>query len=129
MARNMKKIQFGVTAYEIDDLAHKVIIGVKIATSSLYDYYLLGKKKQSKVGDVFSILNSTKVEVARVRITKVELMRFGDITEQFVIEEGDGSFDNWLIIHESFYSKQLSEIGKELNFETLLVCEWFELVD
>ena len=103
MARNMKKIQFGVTAYEIDDLAHKVIIGVKIATSSLYDYYLLGKKKQSKVGDVFSILNSTKVEVARVRITKVELMMFGDITEQFVIEEGDGSFDNWLIIHESFY--------------------------
>lgn len=51
--RKVKKIQFGVTAYEIDDLAHKVITREKIATSSLYDYYLIGKKKQSKVGDIF----------------------------------------------------------------------------
>ena len=64
-----------------------------------------------------------------MRISKVELIRFGEITEQFAIEEGDGNLDNWLTIHEFYYSKQLSEIGKGLNFETLLVCEWFELVD
>ncbi len=129
MLKICKKIQFGATADEIDDLAHKVITGEKIATSSLHDYYLIGKKKQSKIGDVFSILNSTKEEVARVEITKVELVKFGDITEQFAKEEGDSSLVNWLAIHQPYYSKLLSEIDKELNSEALLVCEWFEIID
>lgn len=126
---NMEQIQFGATADEIDDLTRKVIIGEKIATSSLHDYYLIGKKEQSKVGDVFSILNSTKEEVTRVEITKVELVKFGNITEQFAKEEGDGNLENWLVIHQPYYGKSLAKIGKELNLEILLVCEWFKVVD
>ena len=128
MNYNIEKIKFGCSSSEVDDLANKVMMGKKVATSSLLDYYLIGKKKQSKVGDCFSILNSVDKEVVVVRVERIETVKFGDISEEFAKEEGDGSLENWRIIHESYYSQLLSEIGKDLNAETLLVCEWFKVV-
>lgn len=123
------KIQFGSSPHEIDHLAEKVLNGEKTSTSSLLDYYLVGLKKRSKIGDSFSILNSSGEEVTIVSIEKVEIIKFGDITAKFAREEGDGNIDNWKAIHYPYYSQLLSEIGKVLNEETLLVCEWFKVVD
>ena len=125
---NIEKVKFGNSIYEIDDLANKVLIGEKVATSSLLDYYLIRKKKKSKVGDCFAILNSVNKEVAIVKVERIETLKFEDITEEFAKEEGDGSLENWRIIHEPYYSQLLSEIGKELNAETMLVCEWFKVI-
>lgn len=124
----MEKVKFGSSPIEIDDLANKVLTGEKTATSSLLDYYLNRLKKVSNVGDYFSILNSSDKEIAIAMVEKVEIVKFGDITETFAIEEGDSSLENWLAIHRPYYSKLLSEIGKELNQETLLVCEWFKVI-
>jgi len=125
----IEKIKFGGSPREIDDLADKVLKGEKVATSSLYDYYLGGLKKYSKVGDLFSVLDSTEKETAIVRVEKIEIIKFGDITETFASEEGDGNLTNWLAIHRPYYSKLLSDIGKELDSDTLLVCEWFKVVE
>ena len=125
----IKTIQFGSTASEIDDLAHKVLTGEKTATSSLHDYHLLGLKKQCNVGDQFFIVDSTGNELATVEIVKIELRKFEDITEQFAVEEGDGSLENWLCIHWPYYSRLLAEIGKELYADTVLVCEWFKIIE
>lgn len=122
------RIKFGSTSVEIDNLANKVLIGKKVATSSVLDYHLQGLKRKSKVEDCFSVLDSSEKEVAIVRIEKIEIVKFGDITENFAIEEGDGSLENWQAIHKLYYSKLLSEIGKELSSETPLVCEWFKVI-
>lgn len=121
-------IKFGSSPSDINELAGKVITGDKTATSSLYDYHLKGLKKSGKVGECFSILNSSDEEVALIKIERIEIIKFGEITDEFAIEEGDGSFDNWLSIHQPYYSKLLCNIGKELNDETLLVCEWFKVI-
>lgn len=125
---SLETIKFGSSPYEVDELAYKVLKQEKVATSSLLDYYLIGKKKRSKIGDCFAILNSDDDEVAIVRIERINTFKFGDIGEEFAKAEGDESLDNWLMIHKQHYSKQLSEIGKELTSETLLVCEWFKVV-
>jgi len=125
----MDKIQFGSTPQEMDELAHKVLTGEKVATSSLLDDYLTGKKKESRVGDIFLIMNAANEEIARVRIIKVETRKFGEITEEFAHEEGDGNLENWRAIHFPYYSRLLSAMGRELDTETLLVCEWFEVVE
>ena len=122
------KIKFGSSPNDIDDLASKVLTGEKTATSSLLDYYFMGLKKMSEIGSYFSILNSFDKEIAIVRIEKIKIIRFKDVTEEFAIQEGDGSLENWLIIHQPYYSGLLSEIGKELGVDTLLVCEWFKVV-
>lgn len=126
--RTIPTMKFGSSSSEMDNLSGKVATGAKTATSSLFDLYLTGKKKQSKTGDCFSILNAANKEVAVVRVERIETVKFGDITEEFAKEEGDGSLENWKAIHLSYYSKLLSEIGKELNGETLLVCEWFKVI-
>lgn len=124
----IEKIKFGSSPVEINDLANKVLSGEKVSTSSLLDYYLFGLKKPGKVGNYFSILNSSEEEIAVVKIEKIETVKFGNITESFAIEEGDGDLENWIAIHQPYYSKLLSQIGKELNADTLLVCEWFKVV-
>lgn len=124
----ISKISFGGTDPEKDDLAGKVINGQKTATSSLEEYYFLGLKKRSKVGDYFSVLDSSGKEVALVRIEKIGNIQFGNVTEKFAVEEGDGSLENWKSIHQPYYSELLQKIGKELNDETILVCEWFKVM-
>lgn len=126
--KTTQQFKFGNTAKSIDELADKVLSGEKTATSSLFDYYSLKKKKLSKLGDYISILNSFDEEVAVVRIVKMEIIKFKDISESFAREEGDDNLQNWIAIHEQYYSKQLACIGKELTGDTELVCEWFCLV-
>lgn len=120
--------QFGGNDSQIDDLALKTLKGEKTSTSSLYDYYLLGKKEMSRVGDIAVILNSNNEEVCKVRINWIEVVDFKNITEKFAKEEGDGSLENWLQIHNQYYSEQLNKINKELTPDTKLVCEWFSVV-
>jgi uncharacterized protein YhfF len=126
--KEIEKIKFGSSPEVIDDLANKVLTGEKTATSSLLDYYSNGLKKISEVGSYFSILNSFEKEIAIVKVEKIETVKFEDITEEFAIQEGDGSLKNWQDIHHPYYSELLSKIGKDLKPETLIVCEWFKVV-
>lgn len=123
-----QQIKFGSADEVIDELARKVLSGEKTATSSLLDYYKHGLKDSCTVDDYISILDSSDNQVAVARIVKSEIVRFGNITESFAIEEGDGSLANWIMIHRPYYSHQLSVIGKELTDDTKLVCEWFQVV-
>lgn len=119
------KIQFGGNT---DELARQVLSGKKIATSSLYDYYRMNLKEMSKVNEYASILDSYENEICVVRIERIEIIQFQNITETFAIEEGDGNLQNWLKIHTEYYSAQLEKIGKELMSDTELVCEWFKVI-
>ena len=119
------KIQFGS---DPDGLAEKVAAGGKTATSSLYDFYRMNIKEMTKVGEYASVTGADGTEKCIVRIERTEVMRFGDITESFAIEEGDGSLENWLEIHTEYYSSLLERMGRKLTDETELLCEWFKVV-
>ncbi len=123
-----QQIQFGSAAKDIDELAQKVLSGEKTATSSLLDYYRKGLKEISSVDDYMSVLDSFGNPVAIIRVIKTEIKRFGDISESFAIEEGDGNLAQWKAIHHPYYSKLLSDINEELTNDTELVCEWFQLI-
>lgn len=128
MIKIKQSIKFGSTKREVNDLAHKIITKEKTATSSLLDYYREGLKEISSVDDYMSILDYDNNQIAIVRVIKTEIVKIGNISESFAIEEGDGSLANWKAIHYPYYCNQLSAIGKELKEDTELVCEWFELV-
>ena len=82
----------------------------------------------SKVGDLARVVISSGEEICIVKINRIEIVNFGDITGKFACEEGDGGLDNWLEIHTQYYSEELQRINKELTPDTKLVCEWFEVV-
>ena len=116
------RIQFGCNA---DELAMKVLSGKKTATSSLYDYHY---KDIIKVNEYASILDSNNKEICIIQITKIEIVKFKNITEEFSIEEGDENLENWRNIHTKYYSSLLKKIGLQLTGETNLLCEWFTVV-
>ena len=123
-----EKIKFGNTKKEMDELANKVLTGKKTATSSLLDYYRKNLKKLSTINDYMAVLDSSDNQIAIVRIVKTEIVKFGNITESFAQDEGDDSLANWLNIHKAYYSDKLSLIGKKLEDDTELVCEWFQII-
>ena len=119
------RIQFCNTA---DELAEKVLIGDKIATSSLYDYYSMNLKEMIKENEYAFILDSHGKEICIIQIKRNEVVEFQNITEQFAIDEGDENLANWLKIHTEYYSLLLEKIGKRLTRETKILCEWFTVI-
>lgn len=117
------RIQFGC---DTDELADKVLSGEKTATSSLYDYSLMNQE-EIKVNEYASILDSQGKEKCIVKIERIEIVDFQDITEEFAVNEGDGCLDNWIKIHTEYYSSLLEKIDKKLTGRTKLVCEWFSV--
>ena len=93
------RIQFGC---DTDELADKVLSGEKTATSSLYDYSLMNQE-EIKVNEYASILDSQGKEKCIVKIERIEIVDFQDITEEFAVNEGDGCLDNWIKIHTEYY--------------------------
>nr|WP_270516669.1 ASCH domain-containing protein [Sanguibacteroides sp. AM78-02pH3A] len=119
-------MQFGD---QTDKLAQKVLFEIKTATSSLYYHYCLNLKKISKVNDYASVLDSLGNEICIIRIEKIKIIQFQNITETFAIEEEeDGNLENWLKIHTKYYSGLLGKIGKKLTHETELIREWFKVI-
>ena len=92
------RIQFGC---DTDELADKVLSGEKTATSSLYDYSLMNQE-EIKVNEYASILDSQGKEKCIVKIERIEIVDFQDITEEFAVNEGDGCLDNWIKIHTEY---------------------------
>ena len=105
------RIQFGC---DTDELADKVLSGEKTATSSLYDYSLMNQE-EIKVNECASILDSQGKEKCIVKIERIEIVDFQDITEEFAVNEGDGCLDNWIKIHTEYYSSLFLYIQKSNN--------------
>jgi uncharacterized protein YhfF len=72
--------------------------------------------------------------VAVIETTEVRVVRAGGVDEQFTIDEGEGfrSVADWRVAHERFWSSEnyRREVGVvDLDDDTLVVCERFQLVD
>ncbi|MBO0477660.1 ASCH domain-containing protein [Vagococcus sp. DIV0080] len=125
----MKKVvRFGSERDEQTYLAHLVLDGVKIATSSLKELQELMTKPKTSLNDRWIIQNGWAEEVCQVDVTTVELIPFGEVTERFAIDEGDGSYENWYNIHSHYYQQLLNKYDRVLSDETILECVYFKLI-
>ncbi|MBS4224207.1 ASCH domain-containing protein [Lederbergia citrea] len=118
--------QFGDTP---DELAQLVIDGVKTATCSGHIFYELENEPLPTTEDYSIILNSNEEPVAIIKTVEVKLVPMNEVTEEFAVAEGDGTYQNWKDIHVRFFTNELSKHGLEFSEDMLLVCERFRLVD
>jgi uncharacterized protein YhfF len=126
-AKKPLRVKFGGTAKEQDELAEKVLKGEKSATSSLLYLQEIGEVSGTNVGDIWLIENSTGQSQAKVKVSNVAYVPFGEVKEHFALLEGDGSFQNWYQIHKEYYGSLLEKYGKELTDDTVLECVYFNL--
>ena len=118
---------FGVDA---DVLAHLVVTGQKIATSSAYPLYELKNEQLPQKGEYNVILDSNNDAVCIIQTQNVEIISFNEITPEHAYKEGEGdrSLDYWKKVHEDFFSKCMRDEGLEFTGNMKVVFEEFVVV-
>lgn len=115
---------------EPDLLAQLVLEGRKTATASAYDLYEMSKESIPEVGTYDIILDSKDNAVCIVRITKVSVVPFGEVSAEHAFKEGEGdrSLSYWRQVHEELFSQWFEECGLTFTEDSKIVLEEFEVV-
>ena len=99
--------------------------GPKRATASLRSWYG-DEEPMPEAGDLSVILDGAGEPLCVIRITGVEVRRFGDVDEEFAWVEGEGdrSLAYWRDAHLRFFAGE----GRPADEDTEVVLERFELL-
>ena len=113
-----------------DKLANLVLQGIKTATCSAYDLYLIDNEPLPQTGDFIVILDSNDEAVCIIKTLKVYITEFNQVSEEHAFKEGEGdrSLSYWRKVHVSFLTDELASVNKTFDENTKVVCEEFEVV-
>ena len=113
-----------------DKLAGLVLQGIKTATCSAYDLYLINNEPLPKAGDYSVILNSNEEAVCIIKTLKVYVTAFDQVSAEHAFKEGEGdrSLEYWRKIHINFLTNELASVNRSFDENTKVVCEEFEVV-
>jgi uncharacterized protein YhfF/uncharacterized protein YciI len=121
-----------------DRLTALVLAGEKRATAGLLADYVADGDALPRPGVRNVILDSQERPVCIVETTRVEIVRCADVGDEFARAEGEGfaGHTDWRAAHERFWAGYIDDLraalgdpGFEVGDDTLVVCEWFRLVD
>ncbi|MEZ7171183.1 ASCH domain-containing protein [Sporosarcina sp. OR05] len=112
-----------------DELAQLVIDQKKTATCSAHILYELENEPLPTTEDYSVILNSKEEPVAIIKTVNVEIVPMNEVTEEFALAEGEGTYEEWKAAHVRFFKQELKEVHRSYSEDMLLVCERFTLID
>ncbi|WAT02816.1 ASCH domain-containing protein [Rouxiella chamberiensis] len=98
--KDAERWSFGDNEAQADDLANKVIEGVKTATCANLD-----DDGTPEVGEVFVIVDGRNHPVCAVKLTEVKQVPFDLVTEEHAFAEGEGdrTLASWRAEHQRFF--------------------------
>lgn len=108
------------------ELARLVRDGPKRATTGLWSEYAAQGEPLPERGAYWVVVDGKGAPVCIVRTTEVELRPFGEVDEQFAWDEGEG--DRTLAYWRVAHVRHLASVGIDIDDDTLVVLERFELV-
>ena len=79
-------------------------------------------------GDYMVVLNTTLTPLCVVRCTRLEIVPFNQVTEEFAVSEGEGdlSYEYWARVHKRYFVNMLGSLGLDWSDTVNVVCESFE---
>ena len=107
-------------------LVAAVLRGEKIATASLREEYVPHTDEPlPEPGESFLLLGYDDEPLRVVKTTRLQVVRAADVDLQFARDEGEGfeTVAQWRSAHERAWSDH------EITDDTLIVCEWFTLIE
>lgn len=118
---------FGV---EPDQLADLVLKGEKTATASVYDLYQIDGEPIPQAGTFDVILDGQGQAVCIIKVTKVAVVPFNQVSAEHAFKEGEGdkSLAYWRKVHEEVFRPWLEEVGFTFNQDSKVVLEEFHKV-
>jgi len=124
----MRAIEFGTPGAFREELNALVLAGIKRATAGTleWDYQTQGEEIET-VGERLAVLNSEKSHIATIEVTKVDVVNFSYVPDEFALAEGEGdmSGDDFRAGHMRYWTKQ----GLTITGDTQIVLVYFTLVE
>jgi uncharacterized protein YhfF len=124
----MRGFELGSRGEMQDRLNSLVLAGDKRATAGLWqEDYAAEDEPLDEVGEHQALLDDDGELIAIIEVTRVDQVRFIDVTWEFAQAEGEGftSVDGWRAGHREYWTSE----GIEVDDDTPVVCVWFEVVD
>ena len=118
---------FGVGSRSLGKFGFK---GEKTATASAYDLYAVDNESLPQEGTFDIILDSQDRAVCIVKITKVSVESFNQVSAEHAFKEGEGdkSLAYWRQVHEDCFAEWLREAGLTFTPDSKVVLEEFRKV-
>lgn len=106
-------------------LAYLVRDGMKKATAGQVSEYLLEGEEFETVGERLVVLDGEGNSVVTVVVTKVDVVRFDEVPDEFALAEGEGDLNaaDFRESHNGFWSS----MGTPVADDTMIVTIYFEL--
>ena len=125
---DLRGFELGAPGEIQERLNSLVLAGEKRATAGLWNEDYVGEGEAlDEVGERQALLDDDGRLIAIIEVTRVDQVRFIDVTWEFAQAEGEGftSVDDWRAGHREYWTSQ----GIEIDDDTPVVCVWFEVVD
>ena len=123
----MRTIEFGTPGASREKLINLILHGQKRATAGLLigDYESEGEPIEH-VGELLAIVDNDGKHVGTMKVTRVEVLRFSDVPDEFALAEAEGDMNaaDFRASHLAYWTR----VGESVTDETLIVTVYFDLV-
>lgn len=122
----LRCMEFGIPGESRSRFIDLVINGSKRATASTMDEYLAEAEPIEQVGEKLAVIDNYLKQVATIVVTRVDLCRFADVTDEFPLAEAEGDLN--ADEFRSGHFKYWSDLGLTITDNTNLVLVYFDLL-
>ena len=123
----MRTIEFGTPGASREKLVNLILHGQKRATAGLLvgDYESEGEPIEH-VGELLAIVDNDGKHVGTMKVTRVELLRFADVPDEFALAEAEGDMNasDFRASHLAYWTR----VGETITDDTLIVTVYFDLI-
>ncbi|MGA0863165.1 MAG: ASCH domain-containing protein [Ilumatobacteraceae bacterium] len=122
----LRSIEFGTPGESRQRLADFVINGNKRATAGLVSEYDAEGEPVEHVGELLAMVDNDGAHVATLEVTRVEVLRFADVPDEFALAEAEGDLNaaDFRASHHEYWTKT----GETITDDTLVVTVYFDLL-
>jgi uncharacterized protein YhfF/SAM-dependent methyltransferase len=115
---------------DADELVALVLAGVKRATAGSLAEYEAAGDPIPHVGELSVILDGSGLARCIIQTTRVDILPFDEVTEEFAATEGEGdkSLEYWRRVHWDYYTRVLAGAGLEPDLKMPIAAERFDVV-
>jgi uncharacterized protein YhfF len=124
----LRTIEFGNPGKSRDTILDFLFNGNKRATAGLLEQdYLAEGEEIEAVGEFLVVVGNELEPLGKIKITRVEIVRFDEVSDEFALAEAEGdlSGDDFRNSHRAFWEG----CGYEIRDDSQVVCAYFDLIE
>ena len=122
----LRCIEFGTPGESRSRFIALIINGNKRATAGLMDEYLAEGEPIEHVGEKLAVIDNDLNHVATIVVTRVDVCRFADVTDEFPLAEAEGDLN--ADEFRSGHLKYWTDLGFSIIDDTVLLLMYFDLL-